>query len=129
MRAGRAGEVDAPVIGVTTGERIGAIAEVRGNPALQHRPAVRDHLSDPKVRELYFDLYYHHTWSWYQYGQTHKVAAKRLEAVKRAAGNIIRLQAAADQLGWQQIGPRLQELLRAEAPLREAYELLKNGAP
>ena len=35
LRAGRAGEVDAAVKGVAAGERIGAMAEVRGDPALR----------------------------------------------------------------------------------------------
>jgi hypothetical protein len=96
--------------------------------------ALRETLLDAKAkaaelrtaRDLYFDGYYHLVWCHYKYGQTHKVDAKRQEYTAKAAGMIAELELSRDQTGWQTIGPRLQQLLNSEGPLRQAYLAAKS---
>ena len=45
--------------------------------------------------------------------------------LRRAADYIVRLETAKDSDGWQHVGPRFQELLQNEEPLRLQYEQLK----
>ena len=86
------------------------------------RPLERMHQD---VVRMYFDCYYHRTYSLYKYGQNLKDARKRASYVKMAANNIVRLENAANKEGWRFTQDQFNALLQEEAPLKEQYELLK----
>jgi hypothetical protein len=96
-------------------------------------PGIREVLTNPKskaaelraAQELYFDGYYHFIWCHFQFGQAHKVEAKRKEYVGKAASMILALELSKEHDGWELIGARLQELLAREPVLREAYMAAK----
>jgi hypothetical protein len=84
---------------------------------------------EPKMKEMYFDGYYHYILSTYRYSQTDKARAMKKDKTmaRRAADFIVRLERLGGD-GWDIAGQRLQELLEREPPLREAYDELKKSA-
>jgi hypothetical protein len=90
---------------------------------------------DARVKEMYFDAYYHLVFSTYKYSQTEKAKAtgKEKSYLRKAADYILRLERIKDANGqpgegWQAVGPQLVELMNAEPPLRDMYEELKKNA-
>ena len=81
--------------------------------------------TDNEAKKQYFDCFYYFIYCWYEYGKNNKTPAKQTEYIRKAADYIVRLETAPNQDGWQLIGGRLNELLRAEPPLRAQYEQLK----
>ena len=116
-------------------ERIHVVEESgRYGPAINlwdkflKNPAVKSRLGDDQnTKEMYFDAYYHYAYCAYRYSQDPKAKSAKTW-LRRAADSIVRLEKAKDNEGWQLIGPRFQELLENEPPLRAQYEQLKKTA-
>jgi hypothetical protein len=101
------------------------------NPNLKAQVA-----DDPRLKEMYFEAYYHLTYCLYKYSQSAKVVTTKSEPVflKRAANNIVRLEATVHPVtqappgeGWEIVGHRFRELLAAEPKLKTEYENLKKA--
>ena len=94
------------------------------NPSLK-----KNMINDPKLKEAYFDAYYHMTWCYYQHSQTEKVKAAGKEApfLAKAVDYILRLENATNREGWQYVGYKFQSLLQREPVLNEAYQKKKQA--
>jgi tetratricopeptide (TPR) repeat protein len=90
-----------------------ALADLKNKDAQEQR----------RVKELYYECFYHYTYCQYMYGKKNPTPAKRDEWIGRAADRIVRLQEVPD--AWELVGARFRALLAAEEPLRQAYEKLK----
>lgn len=80
-----------------------------------------------KMKEFYFDCWYHFIDSWYRYSQLDKVRGTMYEQkfLERAANYIVQLETAPDQEGWRLLEANLQKLLQETPKLNEAYQKLK----
>jgi TolA-binding protein len=78
-----------------------------------------------KLREEYFETYFHLTNCLYKYAQTLGDPVKRRKALSQAANFIVQLERTQPDLGGEASKQRFDELLRKEAPLKEQYEELK----
>src|SRR5581483_11944835 len=67
-------------------------AQFMNNPSLKNKLA-----DDAKLKEIYFEVYYHHAYCWYKYSQEDKVkaAGKEKTFLRRAADYIVRLETSA----------------------------------
>src|SRR5205807_3727052 len=100
-----------------------------GNPQLQQA------LNDPgktvaeqrRMKEVYFEGYYHFVYCNFMYGKKHLKADKKEFYIKRAADYIVKLETSGNREGWEIAGPRFVELLNNETMLKEPYEVLKKN--
>ncbi|MCS6852592.1 MAG: hypothetical protein NZ700_15660 [Gemmataceae bacterium] len=77
--------------------------------------------NNPKNEEPYFDCYYHLTYCFYKNALKMPDGPKKVDAIKRAAGFIVKLETNKPNLGSDVLKQRYIDLLRKEAPLREQY--------
>jgi hypothetical protein len=87
---------------------------------------MRDRLQDARVKEHYFESYYHLTHAIYKNALRSNDPKRRAEEIRLAANFILKLEAQPER-GGSQVQKRFEELLQQEAPLREEYEALKKG--
>jgi len=89
---------------------------------------------DQNAKETYFDAYYQMIFCIYKYSRSDGAKAKKLDKayLRRAADSIVKLESAKNPgnpgepgEGWQLIGPRLEELMESELPLRDMVGELK----
>jgi tetratricopeptide (TPR) repeat protein len=73
------------------------------------------------VQRLFYDCYYHKTYSIYMYG----IKKPKPDFVKLAAGNIRKLETAQNSEGWDFTKRDFQALLKAEPNLAAEYEKMK----
>ncbi len=93
-----------------------------------NRPELIKGMSDPgktvaeqrRNKALYFECYYHLTYSTFMYGKLGaKTREKQEQWYKIAADYITRLENSPNREGWEVAGPRFLELIRAEPLLYE----------
>jgi hypothetical protein len=84
---------------------------------------------NPKLRDAYFECYYHLTYSAYRHATSMSQPEKKGEGVRRAAGLIVKLETARPDMGGVALKERYAELLRKEDALRREYEQLKQLQP
>jgi hypothetical protein len=80
------------------------------------------------LKKKYFEGYYHNTVCYYKYSQlpkTKESPTKSDDWLLNAAKQILRLETSASREGWNIVGPKFQELLQREKPLRDKYQSLK----
>ena len=79
------------------------------------------------LKKKYFDGFYRNVLCYYKFSQLDKTkkAGKEDQMLTFAANQIVRLEASQSREGWNIIGPRFQELLAKEKPLRDKYQSLK----
>ncbi len=90
--------------------------------------ALKDDLSnDNRLKDLYFDGYYHYAYSTYKYSQQDKAKAAKKQDVylRRAADYILKLEFTPGSEGWDRVGARFLELIEREPPLKAMYEQLR----
>lgn len=88
--------------------------------------ALRDKLNDPKMKEQYFECYYHFTRCYYLNGTRMKDETKKQNSIKRAASFIINLENKLPDMGG--FKRSYDELLEKEAPLKLAYDEQKKAS-
>jgi len=84
-------------------------------------------LDDNKLKEYYFDFYYHLIYCIVKHGQRQDNADKKTKALRDAAGRLIALEKRQGGFGSDQSKKRFDELLEKEADLRQQYNALKGG--
>jgi hypothetical protein len=84
-------------------------------------------LDDNKLKEQYFDFYYHLVYCILKHGQRMDNTAKKAKAVHDAAQRIVALEKAQSGFGSEESKKRFDELLEKETDLREQYNALKGG--
>jgi hypothetical protein len=84
-------------------------------------------LDDNKLKEYYFEFYYHLVYCVLKHGQRQDNADKKAKAVREAAGRLDALQKRQGGFGSEESKKRFDELLEKEADLREQYNALKGG--
>ena len=84
-------------------------------------------LDDNKLKEYYFEFYYHLVYCILKHGQVLDNAQAKAKAVKDAASRIVKLEKAQPGFGSEESKKRFDELLAKEAELREQYNTLKGG--
>jgi hypothetical protein len=84
--------------------------------------------ADNKIKEQYYDCYYHLSYSIYRYALKIADATNRTKNIRVAANYIVRLEAQQDPAA-EATKKRFQDLLVQEPPLREQYEELKKNTP
>jgi hypothetical protein len=79
------------------------------------------------LKKKYFEGYYSAALCYYKYSQLPKVvqAGKSDGQLFNAANLIVRLESSQNHEGWNLIGPKFQELLAKEKPLRDKYQSMK----
>ena len=82
--------------------------------------ALRDKLNDPKMKEQYFECYFHFMTCYYNNALLMKDEAKKQQNIKRAAGFIVNLENKLPDMGG--FKARYDELLAKEVPLKQAYD-------
>jgi hypothetical protein len=81
-------------------------------------------MQDPGVKDQYFECYYYMTECMTRYALA-QTGAKRDEYLKRAAGQITKLEAAWPDLGGDEAKARFTDLLEREPLLKEQYDKAK----
>lgn len=84
---------------------------------------------DAKVKEQYFECYYHLTHSLYRYAGKVPDEKKKQSYTRQAANYIVQLETTQPDMGSEAVKKLFDDLLKTEAPLREQYEALKKGTP
>jgi hypothetical protein len=82
-----------------------------------------------KLKEQYFDCYYHLVTCRYKHALKLTDDDKRRNGIRRAAGLIVKLEVATPDMGSDLLKKRYEALLQQETPLREQYEALKKESP
>jgi TolA-binding protein len=90
---------------------------------LQMKPQVGDN----RIKEQYFDCYYHFTYCFYKNALNLKEPA-RTTNIRKAATYIVKLEEQPDA-AVENCKKCFQELLEKEKPLKEQYDLLKKPTP
>jgi hypothetical protein len=85
---------------------------------------LKPRLGDNKVKEQYFDCYYHLTWCLYQHALKAVNVQQKAKGIRSAAAMIERLEAQADAAS-DPARKKLTELLKKEPLLKQAYDKLK----
>lgn len=91
---------------------------------LQSRVLRQQIRQDPRLKEMYFDAYYHFVWCWYQYSQ-HDGKKYEEKYLKRAADYVLRLENAQNKEGWQLVEARVQGLFKEAPALKRVYDQMK----
>ncbi len=81
-----------------------------------------------RLRDQYFDCYYHLVHCRYQHAMKQTDEEKRRTAFRRAAGLIVKLEATMPDMGGSSLKKRYEALLQ-EPALKEQYDELKKGSP
>ncbi len=89
--------------------------------------ALQPKLQDNKIKEQYFDCYYHYIYCYYKNALKKKDAAKQLKDIRVAANCIIKLEAKNDSAA-DAAKKHFEELLEKEPPLKEQYDDLKKNS-
>lgn len=89
--------------------------------------ALRPKLQDNRIKEEYFDCYYHLTYCIFQNALKKTDQKQRLKELTVAASFITRLEEQTDA-GSDVCKKRLQELLAKEPLLKEAYDAFKKNS-
>jgi hypothetical protein len=84
-------------------------------------------LEDNKLKEQYFDFYYHLVYCILKNGQGLSNPEQKAKAVKNAAERIRNLERKHNGFGSEESKKRFENLLEKEADLREQYNALKGG--
>ena len=84
--------------------------------------------TDNKIKEQYYDCYYHRAYCIYKYALKLPDAKKRTQNLRIAATYIVKLEALPDETA-QATKKRFQELLGQEPALKEQYDELKKNTP
>jgi hypothetical protein len=84
-------------------------------------------LDDNKLKEYYFEFYYHLVYCIVKHGQRQDNADKKTKAVHDAAGRLVALEKRQGGFGSEESKKRFDELLEKEADLRQQYNALKGG--
>ena len=85
-------------------------------------------LQNPKIKEQYYDCYYHRAYCIYKYALKLPDAKKRTQNIRIAATYIVKLEALPDETAHA-TKKRFQELLGQEPALKEQYDELKKNTP
>ncbi len=89
-------------------------------------PVLAKRAQEPKMKQLYFEAYFYGTRCIFKYALHDPAAMKKQQRIVDAAANrIVKLEFSNSRDGWERVGDRFQELLKAEPMLREAYDRLK----
>jgi hypothetical protein len=80
---------------------------------------------DAKIKEQYYECYYHLTYCYAKNAAKIPDDAKRREAMKKAAGFITKLESNLPDMGGEALKKRYEELLQKEPLLKEQYDELK----
>jgi len=89
---------------------------------------LRQRLGDNKLKEQYFEAYYHLVYSYYKHASGMKDEAKQAAGIKKAAGFITALEGRLPDMGGGGLKKQYDELLAKERPLKAAYEALKKDS-
>ncbi len=84
-------------------------------------------LDDNKLKEHYFEFYYHLVYCIVKHGQNLDNAAQRAKAVRDAAQRLVALEKRQGGFGSEESKKRFDELLEKETDLRQQYTTLKGG--
>jgi hypothetical protein len=84
-------------------------------------------LDDNKIKEQYFEFYYHLVYCIFKHGQQLDNADRKAKAIRDAAQRIVALEKAQNGLGNDESKKRFDELLEKESDLREQYKALKES--
>lgn len=84
-------------------------------------------LDDNKLKEHYFEFYYHLVYCILKHGQRQDNTDKKLKAVRDAAQRLIALERRQGGFGNDESKKRFDDLLEKEADLREQYNALKGS--
>jgi hypothetical protein len=84
-------------------------------------------LDDNKLKEYYFEFYYHLVYCVLKHGQRQDNADKKVKAVRDAAQRMVALEKRQGGFGNEESKKRFEELLGKEADLREQYNALKGS--
>lgn len=84
-------------------------------------------LDDNKLKEHYFEFYYHLVYCIVKHGQRQDIADKKAKALRDAAQRLVALEKRQGGFGNEESKKRFEELLEKEADLREQYNALKGG--
>jgi hypothetical protein len=84
-------------------------------------------LDDNKLKEYYFEFYYHLVYCIVKHGQRVDDNGKKAKAVRDAAQRLIALEKRQGGFGNDESKKRFDELLEKETALREQYNVLRNG--
>jgi hypothetical protein len=85
------------------------------------------YLNDNKLKEHYFEFYYHLVYCLLKHGQGQDDANKKAEFIRMAALRMITLEKRQNGFGSDESKKRFEELLAKEPELREQYNTLKGG--
>lgn len=78
-------------------------------------------LNDPKMKEMYFEGFFYQVRCLYKYAKNDPAAKSKDRIIELAARQIVRLENTQGGEGWAIVGPRFQELIDAEPPLKAEY--------
>ena len=81
-----------------------------------------------RLRDQYFDCYYHLVHCRCQHAKKLTDEEKRRTAFRRAAGLIVKLETTMPDMGGSSLKKRYEALLQ-EPALKEQYDELKKGSP
>ncbi len=84
-------------------------------------------LDDNKLKEYYFEFYYHLIYSILKHGQRQDSADKKAKAIREAAQRLVALEKRQGGLGSGESKKKFDELLEKETDLREQYKAFKGG--
>jgi hypothetical protein len=84
-------------------------------------------LDDNKLKDYYFDFYYHLVYSILKHGQSLSDSTKKAKSVHDAAQRMVALEKAQGGFGNDESRKRFEELLEKEPNLRQEYNALKGG--
>jgi hypothetical protein len=85
-------------------------------------------ITQPGVKEQYFECYFYSVEALYRYALSLPAGAKRDEYLRRAANNIVKLEANYPDLGGDESKARFDDLLERESALKQQYDALKGAA-
>ncbi|HEV3261406.1 MAG TPA: hypothetical protein VG013_31430 [Gemmataceae bacterium] len=89
---------------------------------------LRPRLSDNRLKEQYFEAYYHLTYSYYKHASGLKDEHKKAAGIKKAAGFITALESKLPNMGGGGLKKQYDELLAKERPLNVEYKALKKSS-
>jgi hypothetical protein len=83
---------------------------------------LRPRIEDARVKEQYFECYFHLTHSIYKYALTFADPARRQKEIQKAANFVVQLKVTQADMGGEASKKRFEELLQKEPPLRKACD-------
>jgi tetratricopeptide (TPR) repeat protein len=86
--------------------------------------ALKPKLSDPKIKEQYFDAYYHLTYCLFKNADKLSDSKRKAQYTRVAANYIVKLEAQQDP-ATEPCKKRFEELLQKEPVLKQEYDTLK----